>query len=100
MTPKTNMTARTFERWTDSEAFEEYAETRPSRKITKVANRTRRVLDGKAPDFEIKKLNSFVTRMKEVASGDPEHGSGPRAVSSRTASLRTWGFDPTGLYTP
>ncbi len=93
---KPNMSLSAFNRWTNSKAFKEYKADHDGRKVNAVVARTRRYLNGNASKSEEKKVESFISRMKANSAGKRKYGSPP--ISAKTASLRNWGFDPTGKY--
>jgi hypothetical protein len=94
------MTVETLDAWTSTAAFREYRRRHDASDVDVVVARTRRYLDGSATTDEVAKVESFVSRMKQVPAGPTVNGSGPTAVSDRSASLRNWGFDPTGRFVP
>jgi len=91
-----NMTLAQFRQWTSSQAFREYEADHDGRQVREVVNRTERYLRGEASASERQKVESFISRMKANSAGQREYGSPP--VSAKTASLRNWGYDPTGRY--
>lgn len=93
-----NMTLQQLNRWTQTEAFREYKRHRGAGKVNAVIERTKRYLRGTATPQEQQKVESFISRMKADEAGARDFGSGSSAVSARTASLRNWGYDPTGRY--
>jgi hypothetical protein len=93
-----NMSVAAFDRWTATEAFEEYREYRGPDTVDAVTRRTRAVLTGRASEQNVAKLRAFIKRMKANDAGRQRFGSGPAAVSARTAALRNWGYDPTGRF--
>jgi len=90
------MTLTQFRRWTSSQAFREYKADHDGRQVREVVNRTERVLRGEASPAEVQKVENFIARMKANSAGERIYGSPP--VSAKTASLRNWGFDPTGRF--
>jgi len=93
-----NMTITALREWIATEAFAEYRSSRGPQTVDAVVRRTQRYLRGTASAEEERKVEAFIARMKANSSGAPKYGSGPTAVSGRTASLRNWGFDPTGRF--
>jgi len=94
-----NMTVAQLEAWTDTDAFQEYRNSRGTGTVDDVIRRTKRVLRGTASQADRDKVRSFIARHKQQNAGDPKYGSGPTAVSAHTAALRNWGYDPTGRFT-
>lgn len=94
------MTLKSLETWKSTEAFGDYLKRHDGHGVETVIRRTRRYLRGEATEAERQKVESFIGRMKAVDAGPPVNGSGPSAVSDRTASLRNWGYDPTGRFVP
>jgi hypothetical protein len=92
-----NMSLRSFERWQNSEAYQDY-QAQYTGDLGPVVRRTKRYLRGSASDSDRRKVESFIARMKEQQAGKRRFGSGSSAVSARTCSLRNWGFDPTGRF--
>lgn len=92
------MTLRALDEWTSTEAFSEYLSRHSEPEVREVLDRTRRYLRGDASKIQRRKVESFISRMKAVNAGDRVNGSGPSAVSDRTAALRNWGYDPTGRF--
>jgi hypothetical protein len=82
------MTLATFRSWKGTEAFRAYRSDRGRETVGTVTRRTERVLRGTASEQDRNKVQSFISRMKEVDSGERTYGSGSTAVSARTASLR------------
>jgi len=95
---KPNMTPSALDEWTATDAFEEYREDRGHQKVDAVLRRTRAVLRGDAAQGNVEKVEAFIARHKAQPSGERKYGSGPTAVSARTAALRNWGYDPTGRF--
>jgi len=91
-----NMTLTQFQRWTSSQAFRDYKADHDGRQVRAVVNRTERYLRGEASAADKRKVESFIARMKANAAGQRQYGSPP--VSAKTASLRNWGYDPTGRF--
>lgn len=90
------MTLSQFNRWTNSQAFKEYKQDHDGRQVRAVVNRTKKYLKGTASKAEEQKVESFIARMKANSAGERKYGNPP--VSAKTASLRNWGYDPTGRY--
>lgn len=96
--PEPNMTLSQLERWTNTQAFQEYKQHRGASTVNAVLRRTRKVIRGTASEQERQKVSSFIARMRANDAGERKFGSGAGAVSARTASLRNWGWDATGRF--
>jgi len=92
------MSAAQIDRWTETEAFRDYRDRHDAQAVRAVVDRAVRVASGRGREGEREKVESFIKRMKAVDAGEAKNGSGPSAVSDRTAALRNWGFDPTGRF--
>jgi len=95
---KPNMTPSALDEWTATDAFKEYREDRGPAKVDAVLRRTRAVLRGDAAQGNVEKVRNYIKRAKAQNAGPQKYGSGPTAVSARTAALRNWGYDPTGRF--
>lgn len=91
-----NMTLAQFRQWTSSPAYQEYVADHDGRQVREVINRTERYLRGDATASERQKVEAFISRMKANSAGERKYGNPP--ISAKTASLRNWGYDPTGRY--
>jgi len=96
----TNMTADELEAWKDSDQFDAYEDVKSGGEdINEPVNDAIDLLETPKDEWtsndvdEAEQLNSFVSRMRGVNSGDPIPGSDPD-LSKRDASLINWGFDP------
>jgi len=92
-----NMTLNGFQLWQQTDEFQDYRADYTGN-LDPVLDRTRRVLAGRATASDREKVRSFISRMKAQPAGEEQYGSGRRAVSARTAALRNWGYDPTGVF--
>lgn len=95
-----NMTLATYRSWKGTEAFRQYRSDRGRETVATVTRRTERVLRGTGSQQERNKVQSFIARMVANESGTRKYGTGNTAVSARTASLRNWGYCPTGRFVP
>jgi len=93
---KPNMSLSGLNSWTGTQAYREYKADHDGRTVNAVIARTKRYLKGNATKSEEQKVESFIARMKANSAGERKYGNPP--VSAKTASLRNWGFDPTGTY--
>lgn len=96
--PDPNMTVSSFKAWKKSEAFAQYRADRGAVTVDGVVRRTMRVLKGTASGEDMAKVSSYLARATRGPAGELRYGSGSRKVSARTAALRNWGYDTTGLY--
>lgn len=94
------MTVAELRDWKESDNFEAYKDVKSGgENITKPVNDVISLLQTPKSDWgdselnEANQLNSFVSRMRGVESGDDIPGSSP-GLSKRDASLINWGFDP------
>lgn len=103
-----NMTLSAMQRWTDTEAYEQYAEYhaeyvygkgKASEPLSQVVHRARQVIQ----HGESSKYYDKVTGYNSRALGSyRKHGAGQRkfaGVSKNVCALRCWGYDPHGTYT-
>jgi len=103
-----NMTLGGMDRWTNSEAYTQYAEYhakhvhgkgKAASPVSEVVRRAREVIR----HGENSKHHQKVTNYNARALGSyRKHGAGSRkfaGVAKNVCALRCWGFDPHGTYT-
>jgi hypothetical protein len=93
-----NMTVAQFEKWKDTEAYQDYRAYRGPKTVDKVVRRTKRVLRGTASDSDREKLENYLARATKGPAGERRFGKGGSKVSAKTAALRNWGYDTTGRF--